>query len=130
MGHSPGPAPVRADAETSLIRPSRQAGGSLVPAQEADPWIFQETQGFSRKSSFFKDSTSWAGTKDPPACRLEGGWGSVGIGPQGRESVPRHSARAGGIIGIDSGGPERPQMSLNDFPEIFQPSLYFKKMTI
>ena len=70
------------------------------------------------------------GTGARPACRLEGGRGSVGIGPQGRESVLRHSARAWGIVGIDSGGPESPQVTLKRNPVISQKSPFFKKMTI
>ena len=97
--------------------------------------IFQEFQdfsrklGFSRKSSFFKDFAIWAGTKARPACRLEGVGGRVGIGPQGRESVLRHSARARGIVGIDSGGLETHQVTPNRNSEIFQKVVFFKKMS-
>ena len=76
--------------------------------------IFQEFQdfsrklGFSRKSSFFKDFAIWAGTGARPACRLEGGRGSVGIGPQGRHNVLRHSREARGIVGVDPDGLDSP----------------------
>ena len=75
--------------------------------------IFQEKQDFSRKTSFSKDLAVWAGPGTRPACRLEGGRGSVGIGPQGRESVLRHFAQARGIVGIDPDGLESHQVSLN-----------------
>ena len=66
--------------------------------------IFQENQAFPRisLSGLVQGLVRLLG--------FEGGRGSVGIGPQGRESVLRHSARAGGIVGIDSGGPESPKV--------------------
>ena len=49
-----------------------------------------------------RNITFWLGLSE----RREEGRGSGRIDPQGRASVLRHSARAGGIIGIDSGGPK------------------------
>ena len=62
-----------------------------------------------------------------PAWRLEGGMASVGIGPQGRHNVLRHSGQARGIVGIDSDSLERLQATLTDFSGKSQKSLYFKK---
>ena len=114
---------LRADADTPPTPSSRQAGRAPVPAQRAKSFRkldFSGKQGFPRNSSLFKDFAIWAGTRAPPACRLEGGRGSVGIGPQGRESDLRHSARAGDIVGTDSGGPESPRVTINRNSEIFK----------
>ena len=50
--------------------------------------------------------------------RVGGGRRSPGIGPQGRQSAPQHSAHVGDIVGIDPDGPESPQVTLNEFHEI------------
>ena len=41
------------------------------------------------------------------------GRGRLGIGPQGRHNVLRHSREARGTVGIDPDGPESPQVVLN-----------------
>ena len=56
--------------------------------------------------------------------------GSVGIGPQGGDTVLRHSAQAWGTILFDSDGPEGLQVTLKRNSENFQKRIYLKKMMI
>ena len=80
---------------------------------------FQEIQDVSRKTRFFKKIKLLQGfrylgcSRARSAIVLRGGRGSVGIGPQGRHSVLRHSGDARGAIVIDRDGPEGPQVFLN-----------------
>ena len=109
-------AALRADADTPPTPSSRQAGGALAPAQIAKSLKkldFLEKPCFSRKSSFFKGFAIWAGPGTRPASRLEGGRGSVGIGPQGPQSVLRHSGEARGTTVTDPDGLESLQVSRN-----------------
>ena len=133
MPWAPLPA-LRADADT----PPTPLESRLPPTSPGSE--IREKAWFSRKSLVFSKNhgfpenqrifAPWAGTGARPACRLEGSRGSVGIGPQGRESVLRHSTRAGGIIVIDSYGPESPQVILKRNSEISQKRTFLKKMTI
>ena len=72
--------------------------------------IFQEIHDFSRNPSFFKKSELFQGFRYLAQLHrlcpggLEGGRGSLGIGPQGRHIVLRHSGQARGAIAIDSDG--------------------------
>ena len=87
---------------------------------------FPEIHDFSRKTGFLKKIKvfqgfpylGWYGTR--PASRLEGSGGSLGIGPQGRHNVLRHSREARGTIVIDRDGLESPQVILNSFSGNFQ----------
>ena len=62
-------------------------------------------------SKFLRFST-WGNTAASPAHswpqRDRRGHESDGIGPQGRQSVPRHSKHTWNTIGIDCGGPGGP----------------------
>ena len=82
--------------------------------------VFQENQAFPRisLSGWYRGSSGLSAA---------GGMGSVGIGPQGRESVLRHSGQVWGIVGIDSGGPESPQVILKRNSVSFQKVRFLKK---
>ena len=80
---------------------------------------FQEIQDFSRNPWFFKKIKlfqrfrylGWS--RAHSAIGLRGGRGSLGIGPQGRHNVLRHSGEAMGTIIIDRDGLESHQAFLN-----------------
>ena len=120
--------PARAECRRTLSRPcgplptlplassSQQAGRSPVPAQRAKSLKkldFLEKPCFPWKILDFLKFRYLCWYRGSFGLSARGGRESVGIGPQGRESVQRHSGQARGIIAINYDDLESPQVTLN-----------------